>query len=133
MFADTHVKMGLGAGDGGQLIWPFLIGVNKAKYYLMTGDRLNGKEAADIGLVSFYVEEQQMLMPRALEIADKLALGPPQAIAASKAAINAYMRSVSSLVMPLCLKYEEMTGHSEDCQEAVRAFQEKRNPIFTGR
>jgi enoyl-CoA hydratase len=133
VFADTHVNMGLGAGDGGQLIWPFLIGVNKAKYYLMTGDRLSGREAADIGLVSFYVEDQQELMPRALEIADKLAAGPPQAIAASKAAVNAYMRSVSSMIMPMCLKYEEMTGHSEDCREAVQAFQEKRAPKFTGK
>ena len=47
VFADTHVNMGIGAGDGGQLIWPFLIGVNKAKYFLMTGDRLTGKEAED--------------------------------------------------------------------------------------
>ena len=48
VFADTHVNMGIGAGDGGQLIWPFLIGVNKAKYYLMTGDRVKGKEALDL-------------------------------------------------------------------------------------
>jgi enoyl-CoA hydratase len=133
VFADTHVNMGLGAGDGGQLIWPFLIGVNKAKYYLMTGDRLTGREAADIGLVSFYVEDHEQLLPRALEIADKLAAGAPQAVAASKAAVNAYLRSVSSLVMPLCLKYEDMTMRSEDHQEAVLAFQEKRAPKFTGR
>ena len=58
VFADTHVNMGIGAGDGGQLIWPFLIGVNKAKYFLMTGDRVKGKEAFDLGLVNFYVEDQ---------------------------------------------------------------------------
>ena len=37
-FADTHVRMGIGAGDGGQVIWPLLMGVNRAKYFLMTGD-----------------------------------------------------------------------------------------------
>ncbi len=133
VFADTHVNMGIGAGDGGQLIWPFLIGVNKAKYYLMTGDRLTGKEAEEIGLVNFYVEEQADLMPRALEVADKLAAGAPQAIAASKMAVNAYLRSVSSMVMPICLKYEELTMQTEDHKEAVLAFQEKRAPIFTGK
>ena len=133
VFADTHVNMGIGAGDGGQLIWPFLIGVNKAKYYLMTGDRVKGKEAFDLGLVSFYVEEDAQLMPKALEIAERLAAGAPRAISASKMAVNAYLRSVSSLVMPLCLKDEMLSMQTEDHREAVRAFQEKRAPKFTGR
>jgi enoyl-CoA hydratase len=133
VFADTHVNMGIGAGDGGQLIWPFLIGVNKAKYYLMTGDRLTGKEAYDAGLVNFLVEKDADIMPKALEIAEKLAAGAPKAIAASKMAVNSYLRSVSSMLMPLCLRYEQMTMQTEDHQEAVKAFQEKRKPKFVGR
>lgn len=133
VFADTHVNMGIGAGDGGQLIWPFLIGVNKAKYFLMTGDRVKGREAYELGLVSFYVEEQAQLMPKALEIAERLAAGAPKAIAASKIAVNAYLRSVSSMVMPLCLTAEQATMATEDHREAVRAFQEKRPAKFTGR
>jgi enoyl-CoA hydratase len=101
--------MGIGAGDGGQVIWPFLIGVSKAKYFLMTGDRVKGREAYDLGLVSFYVEEDAQLMPKALQIAERLASGAPGAISASKIAVNAYLRSVSSLVMPLCLKDEMLT------------------------
>ncbi len=133
VFADTHVNMGIGAGDGGQLIWPFLIGVNRAKYYLMTGDRVTGREAVDIGLANFYVEDGEQLLPKALEVAEKLAAGAPQAIAASKMAVNAYLRSVSSMVMPICLKYEELTMQTDDHREAVKAFQEKRAPQFTGR
>jgi enoyl-CoA hydratase len=133
VFADTHVNMGIGAGDGGQLIWPFLIGVNRAKYYLMTGDRVAGKEAVEMGLANFYVEEQEQLMPKALEVARKLAAGAPQAIAASKVAVNAYLRAVSSMLMPICLNYEELTMKTEDHREAVAAFQEKRLPKFTGR
>jgi enoyl-CoA hydratase len=133
VFADTHVNMGIGAGDGGQLIWPFLIGVNRAKYFLMTGDRVSGKEALDIGLANFYVEDKDELLPRAMEVAEKLASGPPKAIAASKMAVNAYLRSVSSMVMPICLKYEEATMSTRDHREAVAAFQEKRAPKFIGR
>lgn len=133
VFADTHVNMGIGAGDGGQLIWPFLIGVNRAKYYLMTGDRVTGREAVELGLANFYVEDKDQLLPRALEIADRLAAGAPQAIAASKMAVNAYLRSVSSMVMPISLKYEELSMKTEDHREAVAAFQEKRAPKFTGR
>jgi enoyl-CoA hydratase len=133
VIADTHVNMGIGAGDGGQLIWPYLIGVNRAKYYLMTGDRIVGKEAVDMGLASFFVEEDAQLLPKALEIADKLAGGAPQAIAASKVAVNAYLRSISSMVMPIGLRYEQNTMRSKDHQEAIAAFQEKRAPRFTGK
>jgi len=132
VFADTHVNMGIGAGDGGQLIWPFLIGVNKAKYFLMTGDRVKGKEAAELGLVNFYVETDEALMPKALDIASRLAAGAPQAITASKMAVNAYLRAVSSMVMPISLSYERGTMQTQDHREAVRAFQEKRKPKFTG-
>ena len=133
ILADTHVKMGIGAGDGGQLIWPFLMGVNRAKYFLMTGERINGKDALELGLASFYVEEDELLLPKAMEIADQLAAGPPKAIAASKMAINAYLRSVSSVVMPISLQYEENSMRSKDHKEAVKAFQEKREPKFTGK
>ncbi len=133
VFADTHVNMGLGAGDGGQLIWPFLIGVNRAKYYLMTGDQIKGKEAVEMGLANFYVDAAEDVLPRAIEVAEKLAAGAPKAITASKMAVNAYLRSVSSMVMPICLKYEETTMASDDHAEAVAAFQEKRQPKFTGK
>ena len=132
VIADTHVKMGIGAGDGGQLIWPFLMGVNRAKYFLMTGERIRGKEALELGLANFYVEEDEQLLPKAMEIAEQLAAGAPKAIAASKMAVNSYLRSVSSVVMPIGLQYEENSMHSADHQEAIKAFQEKREPKFTG-
>jgi enoyl-CoA hydratase len=117
-FADTHVRMGIGAGDGGAVIWPLLIGVNRAKYHLMTGERL-------------YAEEQ--VLKRALEIAEQLARGPAQAIAASKVPINQFIKHVSNLVLPLSLQMEAANMRSDDAREAVSAFQEKREPKFTGR
>jgi enoyl-CoA hydratase len=133
VIADTHVNMGIGAGDGGQLIWPFLMGVNRAKYFLMTGERISGKEALDLGLASFHVDEDDELLDKAMEIAERLAAGAPKAIAASKMAVNAYLRSVSSMIMPIGLQYEENSMRSADHKEAVKAFQEKRKPNFTGK
>jgi enoyl-CoA hydratase len=133
IFADTHVNMGIGAGDGGQVIWPFLMGVNRAKYYLMTGDRIPGKDAVEMGLANFLVDDDESLLPRAMEIAEKLAAGAPRAIAASKMAINAYLRSVCSVVLPLSARAQELTMLSEDHQEAITAFQEKRKPVFKGK
>ena len=60
-FADTHVRMGIAAGDGGQVIWPLLMGVNRAKYYLMTGDRISAEEAERLGLVNFVVDDDALM------------------------------------------------------------------------
>lgn len=131
VFADTHAQMGVAAGDGGQVIWPLLIGVNRAKYYLMTGERISAEHAERLGLVNFVVDDEQ-LMPRALEIADQLAAGAGQAISASKVPINRYIKMVCNLVLPLSLRLEEATMQTDDFRESVRAFLEKRPPRFTG-
>ncbi|MFN0145181.1 MAG: enoyl-CoA hydratase-related protein, partial [Dehalococcoidia bacterium] len=54
---DPHVKMGITAGDGGAVIWPLLVGVNRAKYMLMTGDLIPADEAMAMGLVNRVVDE----------------------------------------------------------------------------
>jgi len=132
VFADTHVNMGIGAGDGGQVIWPLLMGVNRAKYHLMTGDRLTATDAERLGLVNFVVDDGTVV-DEALALAARLAAGPGLAISASKMAINNYIRVISSLVLPLSLTLEERTLASHDHREAVHAFQEKRGANFTGR
>ncbi len=132
IFADTHVNMGIGAGDGGQLLWPLLIGFSRAKYYMMTGDRLTGEEAERLGLVQFLTEDDE-LMPQALELAHRLANGPTYAISASKVGINQYLKMLANVIMPAGLGMEELSMTKDDHREAVQAFQEKRDPKFTGR
>ena len=117
--------MGIGAGDGGQVIWPLLMGVNRAKYFLMTGDRVSAEEAERLGLVNFVVEDQD-LMTKALEIAERLARSPGRAI-------NKYLKMVSNLVLPLSLSLEGANMGTADAREAAQAFREKREPKFTGR
>lgn len=129
VFADTHVKMGIGAGDGGQVIWPLLMGVNRAKYFLMTGDRLGAEEAERLGLVNFVVDDGEVV-GRALEVATALANGPAEAIAASKVPINQWIRAQANQILPLSLAMEEATMRSPDAKEAQRAFAEKRDPVY---
>ena len=132
VFADTHVKLGIGAGDGGQVIWPLLMGVNRAKYYLMTGDRVTASEAERLGLVNFVVEPEDLL-DRTLEIAERLARGPSMAIAASKVPLNRWIKPMVQEIMPLSLAMEDACFGSEAAVEAGRAFVEKREPVFAGR
>ena len=75
-FTDGHTKLGVVAGDHAAILWPLLCGMAKAKYYLLTSDFIDGKEAERIGLVSLCVPADQVL-PKALEVADKLGPGQP--------------------------------------------------------
>lgn len=128
---DTHVKMGITAGDGGAVIWPLLIGVNKAKQYLMTGDLLSAREAADLGLVNRVVEDGEALEAGLAE-AERLAAGAPYAVQSTKVSVNKFIKAVSNLVLPVSLALEEVAMTKPDHAEAVKAFQEKRDPRFTG-
>ena len=129
---DPHVKMGITAGDGGAVIWPLLVGVNRAKYMLMTGDLVTAAEAFQMGLVNKVVAEGEALN-EAMALARRLAAGAPFAVQSSKIAVNKYIKMVSNLVLPLSLHAEEVSMTKDDHREAVKAFQEKREPKFTGR
>src|SRR5256886_10667426 len=77
-FTDGHTKLGVVAGDHAAILWPLLCGMAKAKYYLLTSEFIDGREAERIGLVSLCVPAEQVL-PRALDVADRLARGAPHA------------------------------------------------------
>jgi enoyl-CoA hydratase len=127
--ADTHVALGAVAGDGGAVIWPLLIGPNRAKEFLMLGDSMTGADAARIGLVNYAVPTEQVL-PKAREFAQRLADGPTWAIRWSKLAVNKWLKQQANLIMDTGLAYEALTLTTQDHKEAVKALVEKRKPNF---
>src|ERR1700737_3830276 len=128
-FADTHVRVGIVAGDGGAVIWPLLIGPHRAKEFLMRGNFINGAEAGRIGMVNYAVPPEQV-MPKARELAQELADGPTWAIRWSKLAVNKWLKEQANLILDASLAYEMVTFTTEDHREAARAFVEKRKPNF---
>ena len=128
-FADTHVKVGVVAGDGGAVIWPLLIGPHRAKEFLMRGNFINGAEAGRIGMVNYAVPPEQV-MAKARELAQELADGPTWAIRWSKLAVNKWLKEQANLIMDAGLAYEMMTFNTSDHKEAVSAFVEKRKPNY---
>ncbi len=128
-FADTHVKIGVVAGDGGAVIWPLLIGPHRAKEFLMRGNFINGAEAGRIGMVNYAVGPEQV-MSKARELAQELADGPTLAIRWSKLSVNKWLKQQANLILDASLAYEMATFNTKDQQEAVRAFVEKRKPNF---
>ena len=128
-FADTHVKVGVVAGDGGAVIWPLLMGPHRAKEFLMRGNFINGAEAGRIGMVNYAVPPEEV-MPRSRELAQELADGPTWAIRWSKLSVNKWLKQQANLILDASLAYEMMTFKTEDHKEAVKAFVEKRKPNF---
>ncbi|HYA34356.1 MAG TPA: enoyl-CoA hydratase-related protein [Candidatus Binataceae bacterium] len=130
--ADTHVKVGIVAGDSGAVIWPLLVGPARAKEFLMRGTMLTGADAARIGLVNYAVPAGEVVA-KAHSIARELADGPTFAIRWSKLAVNKWLKQQVNLILDASLAYEMMTFYTEDHKEAATAFAEKRKPTFKGK
>lgn len=130
--ADTHVPIGLVAGDGGALAWPLGMPMGAAKYYLMTGERLSGSEAARLGL-ALRAMPAEKLHDQALQMAVRMAALPPLALQGTKRALNQILRHRSQLVTDIGLQLEAATFLSADHKEASSAFMEKRPATFHGR
>ncbi len=129
---DSHVnKVGLVAGDGGTVVWPLLVGVAKAKEYLMRGTLLKGREAERIGLVNHCVVADEVF-PLALSIARELADGPSWAIRWTKLSINQIVKDRVNHLLEASMALEQVTFATADHQEATLAFKEKRKPRFVG-
>lgn len=129
---ETHVKMGLVAGDGGAAIWPLLVGLHRAKELLMGGELVTGSAAAEMGLVNYSVASADLLA-RATAHARKLAEGPAVAIRLTKRTLNQHLRHSIQLTLDAGLAAEMLSVETEDAKEAGRAFAEKREPRFRGR
>lgn len=129
--ADPHTKVGLVCGDGGALIWPVLVGYARAKRYLLSGDLITGREAEQIGLVTFAVPHSE-LAELTESWAQKLANGALQSIAGTKITMNVPLRQAAQAILDVGMAYEGLSNITRDHQEAVTAFIEKRKPQFTG-
>ena len=101
----------------------------KAKYYLLTCDFLDGREAERIGLVSKAVPAGE-LMSTAMDVAHKLAAGPQPAIRWTKRALNQWLRQAALNSFDYSLALEMMGFFGADIREGLSAVQEKRTPNF---
>jgi enoyl-CoA hydratase len=127
-FTDGHTRLGVVAGDHAAILWPLLTSFAKAKYYLLTCDFIDGKEAERIGLVSLCVPPDQLL-PKALGVAEKLALGSQQAIRWTKRSLNNWLR-MAGPIFDQSIALEMLTFMGEDVREGLQAIREKRAPRF---
>jgi enoyl-CoA hydratase len=125
---DGHVRMGVAAGDHAAIIWPLLCGMAKAKYYLLSGELLTGKEAERIGLVSVCVPDEAVL-ERATAVAHNLATGPRHAIRFTKRALNQWLLQAGP-IFDHSLALEMLGFFGEDVLAGVKGLREKKRPFY---
>jgi enoyl-CoA hydratase len=126
---DGHTKLGVAAGDHAAICWPLLVGMAKAKYYLLTCEPLVGEEAERIGLVSVCVDDDEVLTT-ATRVADGLAEGAQNAIRWTKHSLNHWYRMFGP-TFETALGLEFLGFDGPDVQEGLAAHREKRPARFT--
>ncbi len=131
-FADPHVAVGLVAGDGGAYLWPMLIGYARARKYLLTGAFVDGQTAADIGLITDVVSEED-LDATVDKTIKKLLNTPKYAVRWTKASINAGLKVTASAVIDVSAAFENVSMFMEDHKIAVEAMMERTKPNLTGK
>ena len=122
--ADTHVNIGLVAGDGGAATWPFMMSMLRAKEYLFTGERIPAALAVELGLANRVVAPDD-LMAEALVLARKLAAQPPQALQETKRALNAHLQQAAATVLPFALSAEAESFATDEIRATIEGFTKK--------
>ncbi|MEX5635386.1 enoyl-CoA hydratase/isomerase family protein [Parafrankia sp. FMc2] len=131
--ADSHVALGLVAGDGGCLVWPQAAGMVRARRHLLTGDPLTAEAAYSLGMVTDLVAAPEDAVETARSIAERIAALAPLAVQGTKRTLNRVSQQRAGEVVDLSFALEEHTLASDDLLEGIAAFRERRPPAFRGR
>jgi len=131
-FGQPEIKLGVMPGAGGTQRLTRAIGKARAMEMILTGRNMGAREAEAHGLVSQVVPSESTV-PAALELAGRIASMPPVAVVAAKAAVN----RAEELSLEAGLEFERRSFYllfdTEDQDEGMAAFAEKRAPRWKGR
>lgn len=133
-FNAAFVKVGLSGGDvGTSWALPRLVGLARATEILLTGRFVNAAEALQIGLVTG-VTSTDDLLGQAYETARMIASNSPFGMALTKQVIQQNVDAPSlDAAVAVENRNQVLATRTSDMREALTAFREKRNPVFTGR
>jgi len=131
-FGLGEVKLGVIPAGGGTARLPRLIGPARAKEFLYFGNRIDAQQAHQIGLVNRVVSPEQ-LMVEAKNWAAELAERPPLSLKMLKYCVNLGMQMDLLSAIDYETKCAGLLRNTEDHAEGVKAFVEKRKPVFKGK
>jgi enoyl-CoA hydratase len=123
--ADTHVNVGIVAGDGGIVSWSQSIGINRAKRYLLTGDMMTGEQAYAFGLVTELVDAPEDALPRARALAEQIKAFPPGGVNGTKRTFAEITRRRAAEAFEFGLKLEMESFTSPDVPVTVEKLRSR--------
>jgi enoyl-CoA hydratase/carnithine racemase len=131
-FGETFVNLGIIPGDGGAWFMQRLLGYQRAAELTFTGRIVKAEEAKTLGIL-LEVTEPDALLPRAQELAAKIAAKPPLAIRYAKQLLRLARQQSLPEHLDICSSFQAICHKTDDHQEALTAFFEKRPGKFSGK
>lgn len=125
IFAESFVKLGLVPGDGGAWLLPRVIGMPRATQMTLTGEQIDAATALAFGLVTEVVPADDLL-DRARAIAASIAANPGPATRMAKRLLKEGQDMRLAPLLELSAAYQALAHHTDDHEEAIAAFIEKR-------
>ena len=113
--AESHVGIGLVAGDGGAAIWPQMMSMLKAKELVLLGDRISATDAVRLGLANRVVPAAS-LMDEAMATAQRFAELPAQSVQQTKRAMNIHLKKAADDVMDFALEAEYFSFGTDEAR-----------------
>lgn len=130
-FIQSFINIGLIPDSGGTFTLPRLVGMQRAFGQMILAPKVSAKEAESLGMIWKAVPDVE-LMTEANALAQKLAVMPTKAIALTKEALNRSQGSTLDAQLEVENELQTIAGASYDYKEGVKAFLEKRKPVYRG-
>lgn len=131
-FTEIFVRRGLSVDFGGSYLLPRIVGLQRAQYLALSGDIIDARRAAELGLVA-KVAESEDGMDEVLGLAERIAAAAPKAVEATKALLRGGWHASMAEALGAEANSQSVLMVAEDAKEALMAFREKREPRFLGR
>jgi 2-(1,2-epoxy-1,2-dihydrophenyl)acetyl-CoA isomerase len=131
-FIQSFCHIGLIPDSGGTFLLPRLVGLARATQLAMLGEKLPARTAMEWGLI-YQVVEPAVLEEAATTLARRLAAMPTRGLGLIKRGFNAGLGASLDAQLAFEEGLQREAGRTADYAEGVRAFVEKRKPVFTGR